>query len=322
MNNSKLTKGLLLAVILGLGGACKKAAPTATTAEPQSQPQLPMPAPPGRETPDPSKTRADMDAEMDQVLAKEYPGNPAAQEEARSGMKALDALGDAQEKLEEINQRTMVIPAPAGFKPEPVARKVRLNLVLEKQRIRAGEEPRFRLELTNVGRETITYQEYSSSIFKGGSILYSIHTIRFYLIDESGNKTKLHPALGVGKAEPIRELPPTADPEKRMREINALSQASTTFRVRLQPGDTLRSLGDGDSAAEAFRTFQVNGGFKKPGKFRLMVELDDRPKPLKKRFGKSVLKPDTLAKIQEEETRLLKEALGPVSAETDLEVER
>lgn len=280
---------------------------------------------PERRTPEidsPSKPSRGVDVEMEKVLDQEYPASPAAKEAARNGMRALDARIDAEDRLAAINQQEMVLPAPAGFQPEPVARKVRLKIILEKSRIQSGEEPRFRLELTNVGRETIDYREHQSSIFKGGSILYSLDTIRFYLTNGAGAKAKLRPALGVGRSEPFRKLASTPDSENKMTEANAAGQASTTFRVKLRPGETLRSLGDGNSTLEPFRTLRVEGGFKKPGKYVLKVELDDRPKPLNEHYIKLALSFSTLDEIKRTHARRLSEALGPVSAEAPLEVAR
>ena len=288
---------------------------------PETATQLPMPAPRAADRVVAPKTRTDVNTEMEKALDKQYSGDPSGKEAARNAMSALDARLDAEDKLAAINQRTMVIPAPADFRPEPVARKVRLNLILEKSKIRAGESPRFRLELTNVGRETIDYQEYESSIFKSGSILNSLRTVHFYLTDLEGKRVKLHPALGTGRADPIRYHAATPESEREMQEINALGQASTTFSVKLQPGDSLRSLGDGNSAQEPFRTLAVQGGFKKPGAYQLRVELDDRPRPLTKVLIDSMRRlGNTLENIRELHDQEMKQALGPVSSDAAIEV--
>lgn len=279
-----------LAAGLVLAAACKKSTPPAPVPAPAAADQLSMP--PSR----PPDSR------------------PAPEGTALEGMKRLDALGDAQAKLAEIDQRTMVIPAPPDFKPEPIARKIRLNLILEKSKIRAGEEPRFRLELTNVGREPIDYQEYESSIFKGGSILHSMRTISFYLTDKTGKRLDLLPALGKGRPAPVEYHAAKPDSEKEMLASNAMSQASTTFKVKLLPGETLRSLGDGDSAQEPFRTLRVEEGFSKPGTYQLQVKLDDRPSPLTKSYLKFALRRRSLDEIKKSHAEEMKEAVGPASS--------
>jgi hypothetical protein len=322
MERMKILKKLNVVLLIGVlaaVAACKKSAPPAIERAPEKATELPMPSSRQVEA-EMAPISVSRDAAMERALEKRYPGRPAEQEAVRSAMSAVDALGDARKKLDALNQRIMVIPAPADFRPESVARKVRLNLILEKATIRAGENPRFRLELTNVGRETIDYQEYESSIFKWGSILHSIRTIRFYLTDQVGKRLKLRTDLYHGQASPVQNHTATPESEKEMQEINALGQASTTFRVKLRPGDTLRSLGDGDSAQEPFRTLFVQGGFKKPGVYQLQVELDDRPKPLNKHYIEYALKFSSLDEIKKTQEREFKEALGPLSSNVTLEV--
>lgn len=326
MNKLKTRYGLRMVGLFTLAAgliftaACKKSAPPAPAQAPEAMTQLPMPAPHDTDGVAAAKKRAESDAEMEKHLDKEYAGKPAEKEAIKSGMRALDALGDAMERLDAINQRIMVIPAPADFRPEPVARKVRLTLILESSKIRAGEAPRFRLELTNVGREAIDYQEYESSIFKWGSILHSISTIHFSLTDQAGKRRKLHADLHPGRAASMRYHKATPESEKEMQEIIALGKASTTFKVKLRPGDTLRSLGDGNSAQEPFRTLFVEEGFNKPGVYQLQVELDDRPTPLSAGYIEAALEFSSLDEIKKTHERRMSEALGPVSSTAKLEV--
>ncbi|MBI2787044.1 MAG: hypothetical protein HYX59_00050 [Elusimicrobia bacterium] len=227
-------------------------------------------------------------------------------------IKKLDALVDADKRLEDRNTRMMVSPAPAGFIPEPLERKVRLKLVLEKTKIRVGEAVRYRLEMTNVGRAPINYIEYDSSVFRWGGLLHSMRTIKFLLTDSSGKTHRLEPALG-GRHSPMKRMdaPFTAQQQ-------AESTASTTFRVRIGPGETLRSLGDGDSPSEPFRTMVVRNEFKTPGRYRIHVELDDRPGPITESFIKltsSFQSPETTRK---QHAQRVADALGPISTETIL----
>lgn len=308
-----------MAASLAFTAACKKNQPPVSAPAPEKIAQLPMPA----ARPDGSAATSAKDAEMQRALEKRYPGKPVEQEAARSAMTALDAQIDAEAKLAEINQRTMVLPAPPDFRPERTARKVQLRLTLEKPRIRVGENPRFRLELMNVGQEPITYQEYQSSIFKGGSIGYSMRTIHFHLTDRRGKRLDLFPALGRGRAAPVQYHDATPTSEKEMLESNAMSAASTSFKVKLRPGETLRSLGDGDSVQEPFRTLRVEEGFENPGTYKLRVELDDRPTPLNDIYIKFARRFNSLDEINKTHERRMKDALGPVySNEAPLEITR
>lgn len=224
-------------------------------------------------------------------------------------IKKLDALVDADQRLEDKNTRTMVSPAPAGFTPEPIARKVRLKLVLEKTKIRVGEPARYRLEMTNVGREPIKYIEYDSSVFRWGGLLHSIRTIKFLVTDSTGRTHRLEPALG-GRHAPMK---PMAAPFTAQQQ--AESKASTTFRVRIDPGETLRSLGDGDSAAEPFRTMLVRDEFKTPGRYRIHVEFDDRPSPLTDSYVKLTTSFQSAETTRKQHAQRVADALGPISTE-------
>lgn len=281
---------LIIIVLVGATG-CNRPPSSPETREPDAQTRLPMPS-----------SAPVADESQDKAL-EEFGDNIVAE------FKLIDEIA-------EIDRRTMVSPAPPDFRPESAARKIRLKLILEKPKIRAGESPRYRLELTNVGREPIVYQELEATIFKWGSLWDSMRTISFLLVDRRGKELQLRPPLPTGRAEPTRYHDATPESEEQMRRNNALYAASSKFKVKLLPGETLRSRGDGDSAQEPFRTLRVKGGFKKPGKYTLRVVLDDRPKPMNDIYIKSLLKIRTMAEIQRDHDLLMKDALGPVSTDS------
>lgn len=148
-------------------------------------------------------TTAPAEDDMERALRVHYGTDTAKLEEARTAMHALDAEMDAAKRLEAINQQTMVRPAPADFKPSEREREIRLSISLEKRTIRPGEPLRYHLELTNVGRSTITYLEGRPSIFKYGSLSNS-DTIAFYVMEPDGQKLKLEPAPSSVKAKTKR----------------------------------------------------------------------------------------------------------------------
>lgn len=300
--------------------ACKKS-PVAPPAQPPAAPDLPMPASrPAEHSSAPARTAED--AALNRALEKRYPGKPAEQEAMRDMTRQLDAKLSAEDRLAEIHRRTMVKPAPADFKPEPVARKVRLRMTLEKQKIRVGEPLRFRLEMTNVGRETIDYFEHRSSVFvKDGGMIDSL-TIHFYLADGRKERRKLLPR-SFPRPYPDRaasevEGPPSGLSKKEMEkwfvETNAMGQAHATFKVKLLPGETLHSVGDDDSPVENFKTLDTQETFNEPGTYQLHVELDDRPDPLDEEYIQHALKYSTREEIQKNHARRMKKALGHVSS--------
>lgn len=312
---------IALAAGLVFAASCKKTPPPASTGTSAPDARLPMP------NSTPVATTKVKGAGMERALEKRYSGNPAEMEGMRNTMSQLDAQIDAEDKLAAIHRRTMVTPAPADFKSEPVARKVRLKLILEKSKIRVGERLRYRLEMTNVGRDAIDYAELRSSIFvKDGGPLDSL-TMRFYLTDRRNKRVRLmSPAISRPSADggfrSNRINPPKGLPkeelEKWFQETMAMGQAHATFKVKLLPGETLHSIGDDDSPRENFKTLVVEDDFDKPGTYRLHLELDDRPRPLSKGYIEASLKSgSTLEEIHKDQERWMRAALGPVSSNVE-----
>lgn len=310
---------LMVAAGMLIAAACKKTTPPPPTQTSATTDALSMPA---IRTPESdARVKADRAAAMERILDKRYAGDPAGKVAMRNTMSQLDAKLDAEDKLAEIHRRTMVTPAPADFKPEPVARKVRLRLALEKTKIRVGEKLRFRLEMTNVGRDPLDYHEIRSSLFAGN--LLDTVTMSFYLTDSRNKRVELMPRTGrpsdggapSEKLVPPRGLP-AAELEKWFQETNAMGQAHATFKVMLLPGETLRSIGEDDSSVENFKALIVEeDAYDKPGPYRLHLELDDRPDPLDDDYIQFSLKTgDTLEEIHKRHDRRNKEALGPISS--------
>lgn len=315
---------VLLIGALAAAAACKKSEPPAGARAAERAVDLPMP--PSRPVevatgPVPTSISAD----MDRALEKKYPGNSAIQETMREGMAKLDAQLAAEKRLAEIRRRTMVTPAPADFKPEPFARKVRLKLILEKREIRVGEYPRFRLEMTNVGREEIVYQEYGRSIFsRDAGMGASLRTMTFYLTDSKKKKRELMPLVfgRPSSSAPSSDRPTPfssgmSEPEKEQlfQEISGMAAGSANFEVKLLPGETLHSLGDEGAPGNSFKPLFAKGfKYGEPGMYRLHVELDDRPEPVTEqdiKDSKSYATPETLRKWHAEAAR---NALGPLSS--------
>jgi hypothetical protein len=293
MRISKNSDALVLAALLTIAAACNKTPSSAPAQAPEAEARLPMPPPRPAENslapPQTLKVPA-----MEHVLENRFAGRTAEKEAMRGALSALDAKVDEGEKLEEHHRRTMVTPAPPDFKPEPVVRKARLRLVLEKRKINAGAHPRFRLELTNVGREPIDYQEYSPSIFVKNGRMIDSPTIRFFLTDTRKNRKELMPVV-------FRSSGPRP--------------AGETFTVKLMPGETLHSVGDDDSPVENFKTLDAKGADGNIGTYRLHVELDDRPRPLTKGYIEANLRSgSTLEQIEKSHKEELRAALGPVSS--------
>jgi hypothetical protein len=331
MNNRKAVSVFM--AMLAMTAACKKSPASAPTQAPETVLSMPE----HRSEAASAAAASKKDAEFQHALEKRYPNDRVKQEEMRKADLELNALLDAEDKLAEINRRAMVTPPPAGFKPESVARKVRLKLFIEKSNIKIGESPRYRLEMTNVGQEAIEYSESYSSLFVEGASLWDSMTMHFYLTDARGKRFELTaPTMGsssVPDRRPISDAsdapdgPPEglseADKEKWFRKTNAMGQAHARFKVTLFPGETLHSLGDG-SVRDGYRDLITDDAhFDVPGKYRLSLKFDDRPEPLDEENIRFAVKYSTRGKIVEDHSRRMKTALGPISTpEVAVEVHR
>lgn len=311
-SNRSLRLGFFLALSVA---ACK---PTERAVEKAAA--LPMPG----STPVPADEKPGMAKALDQ----RYPGDKAKQEDMRGAMRQLDAKLAAEDRLAAIHQRRMVAPASPDFKPEPVDRKIVLRLVLENGKIKAGGRPRVRLELTNVGRKPLDYSETRSSFFVMDGGLLDSPTIRFYVKGARSNWSQLLPPTIAPPAAPgatlRRPSPPKgltpAELDQWFEDTNAMGQAHASFKVKLLPGETLRSVGD-DARAGGFKTLRSEDSFRTPGLYRLKVELDDRPAPLTKEFIDYMLETgSTMEQIYAGHKEESRNALGPASAEAAFEV--
>jgi len=65
------------------------------------------------------------------------------------------------------DRKTLVRPAPNGFKPDPADKKIRLNLIPQKTLIRKADFLWFILELQNIGSKPI---RITDPIFRGQGI--------------------------------------------------------------------------------------------------------------------------------------------------------
>lgn len=322
--------GLILGVILAVACGKKPKAPPGTSSAPVPNLTMPIPRP---KPPGPDAGSSEMrDAEIQALIKRRYASDPAEMKAMLEEAETLNARGDAEGLLAEQIHRIMVDPAPVDFKPEKARRKIRLKLILESSRISRGGRPRFRLELTNVGSDPIEYRENQPSVFvKGGSLLDSSRTIHFFLTGPHGKRFELmyrRPprSLQTNRSSPL-VLSPAGMTEAEKKDwfikTNAMSQARSSFSVRLLPGETLHSLGDDDSLGGNYKTLFTTTDFNEAGAYNLQVRLDDRPRPLTLAEIKDALNFSTPEETRRFHDEQLANALGPaVSNECVFEVGR
>jgi hypothetical protein len=205
-------------------------------------------------------------------------------------------------------RRELVRPAPAGFKPGRERRKFRLILVARDKTIRAGEPFWYRLELQNLGRETVHYWETPSFLKDGGN--YDLGRWDFYAIDPKGQRETMVIGSLFGGHD-IRETHTDAIPipgsermseveiEQYMRRDSAKRRADRDLIVDLAPGETIisrpwrwvdaeerverRQRGEANLAPRPtgnFRELWTNFRFDFPGRYAVRAVYDDTMSPM------------------------------------------
>ncbi len=190
----------------------------------------------------------------------------------------------AQDKQEEKDRRELVTPPPAGWRPENVARKIKLTLVAEKVIIRRGEKFRYRLEIQNVGRDSVRLIEMPGSFIKNG-LLGASQGLEFYVQSPGDEEKRLwlssRPSQGLLQYKEYKfpeswsEAQKSAAVEKLNQELRAESELS----LMLQPGETLRTRTD-SGHPNGFRELGTDFEFNRPGTHVVKaVHADLTPKP-------------------------------------------
>jgi hypothetical protein len=194
----------------------------------------------------------------------------------------LDATGDLRLTLEQENadRKELVAPSPPGFVPESAERKIRLTLFIEKAVLHRGGKPRFRLEMTNVGRETMTHYEDGDSFFKSCRLSALRNDLEFDAVLPSGRQTKLLSPSGQGDALILDEIKfPQGWTEDQkanwIRVKGARDRADAALIVHIRPGETLRTRGD--APGDPFCTLRTESDLSATGTYKIRVKFDDSP---------------------------------------------
>lgn len=194
-------------------------------------------------------------------------------EREKAALESVDEMR-RQDDQSALDRQELIRPAKPGFSPANAKHKIQLVLTLEKSMIRRGENPRFRLELTNVGRETFHYSEIHGSFFKTGVISMS-RDLQFNLKNPSG-KEKLLITAAMGSGSPQEIFFPADWSEERkshsVAEFNRRAKADSELSVDLLPGETLHTRGE--SRGDPFRSLISNGDYTQPGTYRIRVSFE------------------------------------------------
>lgn len=213
-----------------------------------------------------------------------------------------------EEAVREAERRELVRPAPAGFKPAAKDRKFRLTLFARDKTIRVGETFWYRLELQNLGRETVHFWETPSFLKNGSS--YDMGRWDFFLIAPSGARKLMvigalydEFAIRDSRADAI-PVPGSAamseeEVEQYIRRDGMRLRADRDLIVDLAPGETLvsrpwrwvdarerqerRKRGESDLTPRPtgeFRELWTSHRFEAPGRYQIRVVYDDSMPPM------------------------------------------
>lgn len=176
--------------------------------------------------------------------------------ESNAGAPADDGSYSLQEEfrirlaVHARDRRDLVRPPPAGFKPEPVERKLRMTLIARDKTIRVGESFWYRLEIQNLGRTPVHIRD-SPSFLKDGTEYANGYWDFFItspdgtrklmvigrLLDEFDLRDTRADAVPVPGSERMTDL----EVKQYIRRDNAFRLADRDLRVVLDPGETLVS---------------------------------------------------------------------------------
>ena len=238
-------------------------------------------------------------------------------ESKKSLMKVNEEMRYSDEQ-EIVDRKDMVLPSPRDFKPENARRKIRLALTMEKTILRRGEAPRFRLEMTNVGREMILYMEFDQSFYKTCNLSAPGDHLNFTITLPDGHKKKMLAPTLLGDEMITDEIKFPAgwtDVQKAewARKKNLHNHAQGGLSINLQPGETLRTRGD--NPGDLFCAIRTEVNLRTPGTYKMQVKFDDVPPPVDeddiRSMGKRGISRETLLRDHD---KSLADALGPVES--------
>lgn len=205
------------------------------------------------------------------------PGAARAQTSApnKSTPSGLRAQAKVDDKQAVLDRRELVLPAANNFHPESAAQKVRLRLVVEKNKLQASEHVRYRLEIINAGSKPYVFNELSPGFFKSGRLPND--RIRLVIKEPNGSEIDLKSPLksgdDIGGKE--HEFPPNWSETQKtdwVKTTKMQARAAGYLFVELGPGETLRTRGD--APGDAFRSLLTRYKFREPGTYELRAVLD------------------------------------------------
>lgn len=183
---------------------------------------------------------------------------------------ALGAQADIDKKQSAIDRKMYVDPAPKTFKPRGKGPLMEMTLTLEKSTVRKGAPIRYRLTITSVGTEPVLWGELTQSVFKTGRIPSDALTLAVKF--PNGKTHNASSAYGSPSDVVMDEvkLPPglsEAGKAAAFTKMRRERQASVTLLQKLEPGETLHTVGDENG--DEFRTLNIDPQFAAGAEYEL-----------------------------------------------------
>ncbi|TPW22005.1 MAG: hypothetical protein FD126_125 [Elusimicrobia bacterium] len=213
-----------------------------------------------------------------------------------------------EEAVRQAERRELVIPAPSDFKPTANRRKLRLTLRARDKTIRVGETIWYKLELQNLGLETVHFWETPSFLKNGSS--YDMGRWDFF-VSTPGGKRRMMVVGSFFDQLAIRDTRTDAIPipgsavmtdeeiARYIRREGAQKRHDRDLIVDLAPGETLVSRpwrwvnaqerlergkrGEVDLVPRPtgdFRELWTSYKFESPGRFEIRAVYDDSSAPM------------------------------------------
>lgn len=221
---------------------------------------------------------------------------------ADSGLKEFNIELAAREN----DRKQLVRPASPRFKPKPAARKISLTLIARDKKIKVGQTFWYRLEIKNVGKESVEISE-DPSFLKNGRY-YDRGRYEFRAVQPNGQRRQMQLGnfadeltMGARPASahkvPGSESMSAAQLRDHMRVATLRARASRRLKVTLAPGETLSSapwrwVGITEHFKRAgaglevwtpppgnFRELWTEFDFDKPGRYSITAYYVDKPSP-------------------------------------------
>lgn len=244
----------------------------------------------------------------------------------RARMERADAEHEAGKPFRARDRRDYVRPAPPDFKPEPVARKLKLTLIPQTTTLRPGDQFFYRLEVQNVGREEMFIYDQMSFIKFGNLDSYLFKKSVTEVLADGREREFREDGyyLRSGDSMVERYNPPGFDKlsskEKdahiARRQLEANLEA--TLDVTLNPGDILFTRPY--QKPGEFRSLGIAYHFDNPGIYRVKFFYHNPPPdPLTEediQRGLSYGSWNTREKILKRHQDSIKKSLGKVESNT------